>query len=180
MKKAIFLNLFLILCVSVSVCHGAIERRQDEFFEKPANEAFFKKLKTCSPATLSATGEKIYGKTKNNMCHYGFSELDDKGELRQYDCMLPFSVAYGYATSSLNISNELRLEKERLLALQKAKEEEEELSKNPGDMIGPPNNQYEKTEETAASQDVFNYSAAREQNYKIRLILRDYCNIKTK
>ncbi len=159
MKKILFLGLLFVLSASISVCYGLFEPRSVEFYSGLSDNLtnFYDKLKTCSPASSEITKEYVYGKTKNGKCHYSFKEYD-KGELKQFQCMLPFNVSYGYATSSLDIINEIK--------------KINSASGIVGDGADYNNQAY-------AGYSI-NPEEAVAENNEIRKLLRDYCIIKTK
>ncbi|MBQ8476602.1 hypothetical protein IJ531_06025 [bacterium] len=104
MKKILFLCLACLFAVAISTSQAAFEERTESFYSNMTDEgvAFYKKLKSCTPAKYKESKESVYGKTKTGQCHYSFKEYY-KGDLVDYDCFMPMSVAIGYATTALDV-----------------------------------------------------------------------------
>ena len=119
MKKVFIL---CIACLTLSA-FGAYntefkERTMDFYSDMPSSGIeFYKKMQTCSPAVFEETDERVYGKTKNGICHYSY-KLYYKGKLTEYHCYMPTRVALAFASTGLDVygysKNDSTLAQERL------------------------------------------------------------------
>ena len=103
MKKFSIIALCCLLIFCICKVSAKIGGENEEYYRNLSKEAinYVSKLQTCSPATFylekKNLKETIYGKTKNNMCHYSI-----ENQVEKYDCVFPMQIAIGLSTTLLD------------------------------------------------------------------------------
>ena len=95
MKKTFVICLALLMFGIIAQSNA--EDRNLEFYSEAADNIalFYTKMQKCSPMNIKGFNEKIYGRTKNGLCHYSYTENEV-----EHHCLLPMKVALGYGSTA--------------------------------------------------------------------------------
>ena len=104
MKKLCLLCIICLSCGLISFAEDILQEKTEDFYKNLSAEGvkFYDRMRSCSPAKFSETQEAVYGKTKNNKCHYSY-KIREKGETVEYHCIVPLQTSLAYATTSLDV-----------------------------------------------------------------------------